>query len=147
MVEAVHLQHILQRHQHIHQPLLNILQHHPNIPPVHRFINHQAVKVVIRHRFHQHLLNILQHLQHIHHLNHHHAIGLFSFLLMIGHNMDNFSPTSPIYSPNIGSPRYSPTSPQYSPQSPASSTISSSISSPRTHDDDDDINDNGDLME
>ncbi len=57
-----------------------------------------------------------------------------------------YSPTSPIYSPNIGSPRYSPTSPQYSPQSPASSTISSSISSPRTHDDDD-LNDNGDLMD
>ncbi|CAF3316832.1 unnamed protein product [Rotaria socialis] len=57
-----------------------------------------------------------------------------------------YSPTSPIYSPNIGSPRYSPTSPQYSPQSPASSTISSSISSPRNNDDDD-LNDNGDLMD
>lgn len=56
-----------------------------------------------------------------------------------------YSPTSPVYSPNIGSPRYSPTSPQYSPQSPASSTISSSISSPNI--DDDDENDNGDLME
>jgi len=53
--------------------------------------------------------------------------------------------TSPIYSPNIGSPCYSATSPQYSPQSPASSTISSSILSPRTHDDD--FNDNGDLTD
>ncbi|CAF3528469.1 unnamed protein product, partial [Rotaria sp. Silwood2] len=42
------------------------------------------------------------------------------------------------------SPRYSQTSPQYSPQSPASSTISSSISSPRTHDDDN-LYGNGDL--
>jgi hypothetical protein len=41
---------------------------------------------------------------------------------------------------------FSPTSPQYSPQSPASPTISSSISSPRTiHDDDN--NNNGDLMD
>jgi len=58
----------------------------------------------------------------------------------------DFSPTPPLYSPNIVSPRSSPTSPQYSPQSPASSTISSSMSSPCNHDDDD-LNDNGDLMD
>jgi len=55
---------------------------------------------------------------------------------------------SPTYSPSQSSPRYSPTSPQYSPQSPTSSTISSSISSPHLNDDDDDdLNDNGNLME
>jgi hypothetical protein len=62
----------------------------------------------------------------------HHVIGISSFLFIkkVNFNLNTCSPTSP----------------QYSPQSPASSTISSSISSPRTHDDDD-LNDNGDLME
>ncbi len=144
----MHHQLILQHHQLIPQHLLNILQHPPNILQVLRFINLRVVKVVIHHLFLQHLPNILQHHQVILPLNHHHVIGLKYCLINIflSNCFDIISPTSPIYSPNIGSPRYSPSSPQYSPQSPASSTISSSISSPRTHDDDD-LNDNGDLMD
>ncbi|CAF1350463.1 unnamed protein product [Rotaria sordida] len=70
-----------------------------------------------------------------------HHLNILLKVHLISPSSPSYTRTSPSYIPT--SPSYSPT---YAPQSPTSSTISSSMSSPHIiHDDD--LNDNGNLMD